>query len=455
MIEKPTREHRRSPARRLLFVLVWGAAVIAMAACGAASSGSATARRSATQSAQAIYGEPPASESEASVADAPPSAPVGPASDGDSSAPAGGRAAPSVLPDTTSEPVVQGERLADAGAGGPSEDAPSPLARAGDAGALTAVPGQVSIPGGETLTPLYSATPAPPTATRTPTPTPLPAANRPSIGGCYVFPTNNSWNQDISNAPVDANSAAYITSIGATGYLHADFGGGGAYGIPYIVVPQTQPAVPVNFVDYGDESDPGPYPIPLTAPIEGGGVGDAHVLALQQGTCKLYEMFNAHPTAGAWNASSGAIFDLNSNALRPASWTSADAAGLPILPGLVRYDEVQAGAINHAVRFTVGKVQRAWVAPATHYGTSTDPNAPPYGAKLRLRATFDTSPYHGEALVVLTALKRYGMIVADQGTSWFITGAADPRWDDEDLNQLKVIPGNAFDVVQLGPITHY
>jgi len=281
---------------------------------------------------------------------------------------------------------------------------------------------------------------------------------RPIVGGCAVFPADNAWNQDVSQLPVDANSANYIASImasGGNGHLHADFGGGGAYGIPYVVVPVTQPGVPVNFTDYGDESDPGPYPVPLDAPIEGNGQGDAHVIAVQQGSCKLYEMYNAHPTAQGWDASSGAVFDLNSNALRPDRWTSADAAGLPILAGLVRYDEVQAGAITHAVRVTVGRAQKAWVHPATHYGTSTDPNTPPYGTRLRLRADFDVSGYHGEAQVILEALKKYGMIVADQGSSWFITGASDARWDDEDLNQLKTVPGTAFEAVQLGEVHHY
>ncbi len=280
---------------------------------------------------------------------------------------------------------------------------------------------------------------------------------RPGVGGCPTFPPDNAWNQDISTQPVDPNSATYIASINATGgngFLHADFGGGGAYGIPYIVVPQNQPMLSINFTAYGDESDPGPYPIPQNAPIEGGGTGDAHVLAVQQGSCKLYEMFNAHPAGAGWNADSGAVFDLNSNALRPDSWTSADAAGLPILAGLARYDEVQSGTIRHALRFTVGRVQRAWVHPATHYGTTTDPTRIPYGAKLRLKASFDTSQYHGEARVILDALKRYGMIVADQGSSWFITGASDPRWDDNDLNQLKTVPGTAFEVVQLGQIYH-
>lgn len=281
---------------------------------------------------------------------------------------------------------------------------------------------------------------------------------RPVVGGCTVFPADNPWNQDISKVSVDPNSENYVANImasGGNGHLHADFGGGGAYGIPYIVVPATQPLRPINFTDYGDESDPGPYPVPPDAPIEGSGTGDAHVIVVQQSSCKLYEMFNAHPTASGWNASSGAVFDLNSNALRPDRWTSADAAGLPILAGLVRYDEVATGAINHAVRVTVGTAQKAWVHPATHYGTSPDPNTPPYGTRLRLRAGFDLSSYHGEALVMLTALKKYGMIVADQGSSWFITGASDPRWDEEDLNQLKTVPGTAFEVVQLGEIHRY
>ena len=333
---------------------------------------------------------------------------------------------------------------------------------AGIAAAPTA-PG-IAKPGNETVLALYSptrtptATPRPPTATATATPRPPTATatspssgGRPMVGGCYMFPADNSWNQDISAMPVDPNSANYLSYIGA-GNLHPDFGGGGAYGIPYIVVPQNQPMTQINFTAYGDESDPGPYPIPLTAPIEGGGVGDAHVIAVQQGTCKLYEMFDAHPNGGAWDAGSGAVFDLNSNALRPDGWTSADAAGLPILAGLIRYDEVQAGAINHAIRFTVPSVRRAWIHPATHYGTTTNANALPYGAKVRLKASYDISGYHGASRVILEAMKRYGMMLADQGSRWYITGAADPRWDDNDLNQLKGVPSSAFEVVQLGTV---
>ncbi len=325
-------------------------------------------------------------------------------------------------------------------------------------GAIVALAGTptIAIPKNETIVSINTAN-----VTRTSTPTPQPTATpapggAPMVGGCRMFPSDNSWNQDITTLPVDANSATYISNIGG-GNLHPDFGGNGAYGIPYIVVPQSQPMTAINFTDYGSESDPGPYPIPTTAPIEGGAssTGDRHVLAVQQGTCKLYEMFYSFPTTAGWNASSGAVFDLNSNALRPDTWTSADAAGLPILAGLIRYDETQAGQINHAIRFTVNTVQKAWVHPATHYGTSTSPSRIPYGAKLRLKASFDTSPYHGNALVILTALKKYGMIVADQGSSWYITGATDPRWDDNDLNQLKNVPGAMFDVVQLGQIHTY
>jgi hypothetical protein len=215
--------------------------------------------------------------------------------------------------------------------------------------------------------------------------------------------------------------------------------------------------VPINFTAYGDESDPGPYPVPLTAPIEGGAGsdGDRHVLAVRQGECKLYELYRAFPRAGYWDADSGAVWDLNSNARRPDYWTSADAAGLPILPGLVRYDEVAAGRIDHALRFTSWRTQRAFIYPATHFASSsTDPNMPPMGLRLRLKASYDIAGFTGQSRVVLEALKKYGMIVADNGSSWFITGAADPRWNDTDLNQLKTVPSSAFEVVDTGPL-HY
>jgi hypothetical protein len=272
------------------------------------------------------------------------------------------------------------------------------------------------------------------------------------LGSCRVFPADNPWNRDVSTLPVDANSANYLAAIAALGgnqKLHADFGGGGAYGIPYITVPGTQAPVGVDFTAYGDESDPGPYPIPLTAPVEGG--SDAHVLAVDRDHCKLYELFAASRDTTRWSADSGAVFDLTSNALRPEGWTSADAAGLPIFAGLVRYDEVASGHIDHALRFTVSRSQKAYLHPATHYASSsTDPNLPPMGLRLRLKASFDVSGYTGQARVVLNALKKYGMIVADNGSNWFISGAQDTRWNDTDLNQLKVVPGSAFEVVNTG-----
>ncbi|MCC7366657.1 MAG: hypothetical protein IT303_20030 [Dehalococcoidia bacterium] len=314
-----------------------------------------------------------------------------------------------------------------------------------------------------TPTPTKTATPTPTkTATATPTKTATPTATVPGgayttmLAGCPVFPANNAWNTDISGYPVHANSANYIAAINAgRTKLHPDFGENPAYGIPYVVVPESQPLVPITFTAYGDESDPGPYPVPPTAPVEGGAsaTGDRHVLVLQQGTCKLYELYRAFKTPTGWSGDSGAVFDLRSNALRPAGWTSADAAGLPILPGLVRYDEVAAGEITHALRFTVSKTQRGYIAPATHFASSsTNPNYAPMGLRLRLRADFDTSGYTGQTRVILEALKVYGMIVADNGSDWFISGATDPRWDDDDLAQLKTVPGSAFEVVDTGPI---
>jgi len=286
-------------------------------------------------------------------------------------------------------------------------------------------------------------------------------AGGPTLGGCSMFPPDNPWNTDISNYPIHPNSAAFIADINMTGnqFLHADFGSNPDYGIPYVVVPGSQISVTITYYPppdgFGDESDPGPYPIPPDAPVEAG--SDAHVLALNSGTCKLYELYNASkdPVGSGWHASSGAVFDLNSNALRPEGWTSADAAGLPILPGLARYDEAASGAIKHALRFTVWRTQRGYIHPATHFAGST-PSAPPMGLRLRLKASYDISGYTGQARVILEALKRYGMIVADNGSSWFITGAPyagpGPGWDDDDLNQLKSVPGTAFEAVYTGDI---
>jgi hypothetical protein len=277
----------------------------------------------------------------------------------------------------------------------------------------------------------------------------------PRIAGCQIFPADNPWNRDISGDAVDPNSANYIAHMnGGSRYLHPDFGSNTTYGIPFVVVPGTQAKVPVSF-EYSDESDPGPYPIPPNAPIEGGSssTGDRHILVLDSGSCRLYETYDSHYVGPGWQCGSGAVFDLNSNQLRPDYWTSADAAGLPILPGLVRYDEVAAGSINHAIRFTVQSTQKAFIHPATHYASSnTEANAPPMGLRVRLKAGYDISRFTGAAKVILAAMKKYGMIVADNGSDWFFTGATDARWNDDDLNQLKSVPGSAFEVVVSGTI---
>ncbi len=269
-----------------------------------------------------------------------------------------------------------------------------------------------------------------------------------------LFPTDNPWNTPVENLPLDPHSAAYLSSIGLGGGLHADFGtvwGGAPNGIPYVCVSGTQKKVPVSF-DYADESDPGPYPIPSGAPIEGGpsGAGDRHVLVLDVDHQKLYELYAAYPQpGGGWRAGSGAVFDLGSNALRPAGWTSADAAGLPILPGLVRYDEaVTEGVIDHALRCTVAHTQKAYVYPATHDASaSTDPDLPPMGLRLRLKAGFDASGFSPQVQVILRALKTYGMMVADNGSNWYVSGAPDPRWSDDALHELSRVKGSDFEVV--------
>jgi hypothetical protein len=276
------------------------------------------------------------------------------------------------------------------------------------------------------------------------------AAPLPRVAGCPVFPRSNAWNRDVSRDPVDPRSAQYIAAIGP-GNLHPDFAAR-RFGIPFTTVPATQRRVPIRFTAFGDESDPGPYPVPRTARVEGG--SDRHVIVVQRGRCRLYELFGARRSGAGWAAASGAVFDLRSNRARPAGWTSADAAGLPILPGLARADEAGAGRIGHALRFTVARTQRAYVAPARHFASgATDPSLPPMGLRLRLKASFDLRPYRGQARAILQALKTYGMIVADNGSSWFVTGAPDPRWDDAELEQLKRVPGSAFEVVRSGPLT--
>jgi hypothetical protein len=280
----------------------------------------------------------------------------------------------------------------------------------------------------------------------------------PTIAGCPVLPADNAWNRDVSTTPLHPRSAAIIAAIQANGTdnLHPDFGSNPDYGIPYVVVPPRQPRVPIVYDAYGDESDPGPFPIPLDAPIEGppgATSGDRHVIAVQGGTCELFELFVGRRTGTGWVAASGARFDLRSNALRPLGWTSADAAGLPIFPGLVRYDEVAAGSIDHAIRVTFRRTKRGYILPATHFASSsTDPNLPPMGLRLRMRADTDISTMTGQARVIAEAMKRYGLIVADNGSNWFFQGATDQRWDDDDLGQLKSIPGTAFEVVDTGPV---
>jgi hypothetical protein len=275
-------------------------------------------------------------------------------------------------------------------------------------------------------------------------------------GGCPVFPSDNPWNRDVSGDPVDSNSNNYIGSIGAGTNLHPDFGSNPTYGIPYAVVGPSQPMVSINFTAYGDQSDPGPYPVPPGAPVEGGAGagGDRHVLVLQTGACRLYELYTAFPQAnGSWNADSGAVFNLNSNTRRPDTWTSADAAGLPIFPGLIRYDEVQSGAINHAIRFTVARTQNGFIHPATHEASSDgNPNLPPMGLRVRLKAGYDISRFGRTAQIILAAMKKYGMFVADNGSNWYFGGATDSRWNDDELDPLKGVPGSAFEVVQSGPI---
>jgi hypothetical protein len=274
--------------------------------------------------------------------------------------------------------------------------------------------------------------------------------------GCPILPAGNPLNQEITRARVDPSSAAYIASIGLAGHLHPDFGTEPEYGIPFTVVGPHQPRVPITFTEYGEESNPGPYPVPANAAVEGAGEeGDRHVLVLQRGSCRLYELYGASRDGGGWQAASGAVFNLRSNALRPEGWTSADAAGLPILPLLARYADVHSGRIDHALRVTVTRTQRGYIHPATHYASSSsDPSLPPMGLRLRLKASYSLAGFHGESLVILQALKRYGLIVADNGSSWYITGAPDPRWNDEDLEQLKLVPGSAFEAVDTGPIRH-
>ena len=277
------------------------------------------------------------------------------------------------------------------------------------------------------------------------------AAAPPQVAGCQVFPASSVWNKPVGALPKHKRSAKIVKAIGADKYLHADFGSGewdgGPIGIPITVVDGSQPTSFVDFL-YDDESDRGPYPIPSNVAIEGGpdADGDRHAIIVERDSCTLYELFNLRPMP--WRAGSGAIWDLGSNELRPRGWTSADAAGLPILPGLARYEEVEAGAIKHALRFTVERSRRAYIYPARHFASSyTSRNLPPMGLRLRLRSDFRVGGFPYQARVILRALKRYGMIVADNGSSWYVSGAPDEHWNNDQLHSLHRVKGSDFRVV--------
>ena len=275
------------------------------------------------------------------------------------------------------------------------------------------------------------------------------AARLPQAPACQVFPASNPWNQRVDKLPVAANSAAIVASIGQNDHVHADFGSGlwegNKIGIPITVVDTGTPRTRVSF-EYASESDRGPYPIPANVKIEGG--SDRHAILVDRDDCKLYELFALERRGGRWHAGSGAVWNLDSNRLRPRGWTSADAAGLPMLPGLARHDEVRRGRIDHALRFTVSQTRRAFVWPARHFASSaTSPNLPSMGLRLRLKTGYRISRFPRQARVVLQALREYGMIVADNGSDWYISGAPDPRWSNDQLHTLHNVPGSAFEVV--------
>jgi len=280
------------------------------------------------------------------------------------------------------------------------------------------------------------------------------AARLPQAPACPVFPATSPWNQRVDKLPVAPGSARIVASIGVDDNVHADFGSGlwegGPIGIPITVVPGAQAKSRVAF-EYADESDKGPYPIPADVAIEGGrgSDGDRHALIVDRDRCKLYELFALYPASGGgWRAGSGAIFDLRSNGLRPAGWTSADAAGLPILPGLARYEDVARGRIDHALRFTVQDTRRAYIWPARHFASDkTDPNLPPMGLRFRLKKSYPIAGFPRQARIVLQALKEYGMILADNGSNWYISGAPHPKWSNNQLHTLHRVPGSAFEVV--------
>jgi hypothetical protein len=279
------------------------------------------------------------------------------------------------------------------------------------------------------------------------------ASAQQTIGGCPVLPADNVWNTPVDTLPVLANSTTMVNTIGASRGFHADFGAGvwdgGPIGIPFITVTGTQTKYPAAFL-YDDESDPGPYAVPLNAPIEGGpnADGDRHAIAIDTTNCRLYELYRAFPGANAWTADAGAIYDLRSNALRPSTWTSADAAGLPIAPGLVTWEEVQSGEIKHAIRFTVPQTRREFVWPARHYASSlTGTQYPRMGERFRLKASFNIAPYPADVQVILRAMKKFGIILADNGSAWYISGKPDPRWNDDNLHTLSQLLGSNFEAV--------
>jgi hypothetical protein len=286
------------------------------------------------------------------------------------------------------------------------------------------------------------------------------ALRLPSAPKCPIFPASNAWNQRVDALPVAASSAQLIQSIGVGTGLHPDFGSGlydgQPIGIPFDVVTKKTARSRVSF-DYADESDKGPYPIPKTVHIEGGrqSDGDRHALLLDKDACKLYELFALYPKGSGWSGGSGAIWNLRSNAVRPAGWTSADAAGLPIFPGLARYDEVSRGVIDHALRFTASRTRRQYVYPARHFASSSDdPALPPMGLRVRLKANVDLASFPKQARVVLQALKTYGMILADNGSNWYVSGAPSPHWSNDDLHSLGRITGSMFEVVDTSSLPH-
>jgi hypothetical protein len=360
---------------------------------------------------------------------------VGPSGSGASATPSVGGGLPAWLASALGLP----DASASAGSSGASTwPGSSGIADASTGPGGTAGPGTAATPGiGATAAP--TATALPPAPTPAPTPPPAPAAP------CYVFPSSNVWNRPVNGLAVASNSAAMISAIGAGSPLHPDFDAVGD-GIPFNIVTTSTPGYTVGF-DYADESDPGPYPIPSNPRIESG--SDRHLLSLDLGQCKLWELYDAQGSGSSWTAGSGAFFDLHSNALRPEGWTSADAAGLPIFPGLVRYAEMLTGSIDHALRFTAPHTC-GYIYPARHLTAPPCSNLPPMGLRVRLKASVDISGFGPHAQIVLTTLKKYGMILADNGSPWYVSGSPDSRWDDDEFHKFNTLTGNDFEVVDTG-----